>query len=435
MKRFSAFFLSLVFLFGLTGCSPAITAPSAPPTPLKFWCSIPYEDGPRQLVEDFNRTHPEIEVQYIYYANDTLGNDRLDKALDMEGDVDLCLSSARSNLVRRAEAGWLLPLNPLLTRREVDVESLYGPGAELFRLRDMLYSLPSRLFNQCILYNKEMFLDHGVPLPRAGWTYEEFLDAATQLSSETVYGYFSSQVEHGEPALAFLRAQLGPDWMYSEDGSGVWIDRPEVKYALEQYLLRTESGIEPDFTDNKTQRMCTEDLFLRGQAAMVMDRWTVRHVKDLERYPHDFQVGFATVPRLGGAEQDQLYTSVYSDDISIAASTLFPEEAMTFLMWYVNEGVHWLTPKGLIPCTVQISPADTAAALFAGSESLFDLNSVREVYLISQTARTPRYFTAIQEIQSILGQEFEKAFTGFCTVDEALAAAQSRANAAFEESK
>ena len=435
MKRFSAFLLSLALLMGLSGCGLTITPPSAAPVPLKFWCSIPYEDGPRQLLEDFNASHPDIEVQYVYYVNDEIGHGRLDKALATDGDVDLCLGSSRNHLLRRAERGWLLPLNGMLARRAVDVSTLYGPGAELFRLEDTYYSLPTRLFNQCILLNEQMFRDKGVPLPRAGWTYEEFLSAAQQLSGDGVYGYFSGQVDQGEPALAFLRAQLGEDWMYTEDGCGIAIDRPEVKYALDQYLYRSQSGIEPDFTANKTQRMLPEDMFLRGKAAMILDRWTVRHVKDLDRYPHDFKVGFATLPKLGGEDQKELFTSVYSDDISISASTLYPEEAMTFLLWYVTEGIHWLTPKGLIPCTLRISPADTAASLFAGSEQLFDMDSARAVYLTSQDARSPRYFTASQEIHYILGQEFEKAFTGACSVDEALKTAQRRAQTAFDESK
>ena len=432
MKRLLALVLSAALVLTLAACGLSLPAPHEAPAVLKFWSPIPYEAGAKRLVEEFNRTHPDIRVEYVSYVNDAVGNRRLDQALAQKGDVDVCISASRSALAYRASSGWLLALDPILAQNSIHVESLYGPGADLFQLDNVFYSLPSRLFNQCILYNQTMFLEKGIPLPRAGWTYEEFLDAAEKLTGDGVYGYFSESVDHGEPALQFLRAQLGDDWMYHEDGTAVCIDRPEVKSALNQYIARMDAGIEPDFLDNKIQRMQTEDLFLRGEAAMVLDHWTLHHVKDTERYPHSFVVGFATLPRLGGEEQKELYTSIYSDDLSIACHTTYPKEAMTFLLWYITDGMRWLAPMGRVPCALNISPADTAYSLFADSRQLFDLNSARSVYLTSQSARSPRYFTAVQQLQIILGEEFEKAFTGVCSVDEAVAAAQTRAQAAFE---
>ena len=432
MRRILALFLSAVLLVATAGCSLSLPAPAEPPVNLKFWSPLSYEDGPRQLVEDFNRTHPDIRVEYVYYANDPMGNKRLNDALAQRGDVDICLSATRSTLAFRAAGNWLLPLDPLLSQRAIDVNTMYGPGVELFRVNNVFYSLPSRLFNQCILYNREMFLEKGIPLPRTGWTYEEFLDAAQKLTGDGVYGYFSSLVDHGEPAVQFLRAQLGDDWMYTEDGSAVCIDRPEVRKALNQYLDRIQSGVEPDFIDNKTQRMNTEEMFLQGKAAMVLDRWTLHYVKDTDRYPHSFQVGFATLPKLGGEAQEAIYSSIYSDDISIAAHTDHPDASMTFLLWYITEGMQHLVPMGRVPCALHISPADTAARLFEDGRQLFDLNSARAVYLTSQAARSPRYFTALPEIQDILEEEFEKAFTGAATVDEAVKTAQARAQAAFD---
>ena len=431
MKRLSALILSALLFLVLTGCGLSLPAPDTAPVILKFWSPLPYEAGPRQLVEHFNQTHPEIQVEYVQYANDSVGNKQLDDALSQRGDVDVCLSDSRDALVHRAASGWFLPLSPLLDKSSIRLDSLYAPGADLFRLDGTYYSLPSRLFNQCILYNEQMFLDKGVPLPRAGWTYEEFLSAAEQLTGDGVYGYFNQLVDHGEPAVQFLRAQLGDDWMYSEDGTSVCIDRPEVRSALNRCIARMEAGIEPDFIDNKTQRMQTEELFLRGKAAMVLDHWTLHHIKDPERYPHSFKVGFATLPRTGGEEQTALYTSTYSDDLSITAQTNHPDEAMTFLLWYITDGMRWLAPLGRVPCTLQASPDDTAAVLFEDSQQFFDLDSARAVYLTSQAARSPRYYTAMQEIQQILEEEFEKAFTGFCSVDEAVKTAQTRAQTAF----
>ncbi|MEF9864590.1 MAG: hypothetical protein RR777_06555, partial [Christensenellaceae bacterium] len=78
MKKILSTILALTLLVGM--CTTAATAESKTVT-LQFWGAIPPENGPAELVDNWNASHPEIQVEYTRFVNDDAGNMKLETAL------------------------------------------------------------------------------------------------------------------------------------------------------------------------------------------------------------------------------------------------------------------------------------------------------------------------------------------------------------------
>lgn len=333
---------------------------------LQVWGAIPEENGPQEMVEAFNAEHQNIQVEYVLYTNDDAGNTKLDMSLMASGDADLFFSYNDTYLQKRVEAGNTLALKTMLESQGFDPVEAFGDGVTAYEMDGEYYMMPTVTSNDCILYNKAMFDEAGIDYPKAGWSYEEFLAAAKALSKDGVYGYYYPAWGGGQPATDMAKRVLGNNWMYTEDGSAVQIDRPEVKQSFQDYMDRVAKGIEVDFVDNKTQQMSPQDMLLQGKAAMVYGNWIVRNVKDTDTYPHDFVTGFATVPKLS-ADQDVLYTGSLGDYLSINSKSEHPEAAMEFMMWYIKGGMNPLAKSGRIPAYSGIDRDEIVELAFGDS--------------------------------------------------------------------
>lgn len=62
----------------------------------------------------------------------------------------------------------------------------FAPGTvDSYRVDGKLYGLPSLVNNYGYFYNIDLFRAAGVPLPKPGWTYKQFFDAAAKLTVKT----------------------------------------------------------------------------------------------------------------------------------------------------------------------------------------------------------------------------------------------------------
>ena len=293
------------------------------------------------------------------------------------------------------------------------------------------YSLPAKRITSTILYNQKMFDDAGIPYPSDDWTYDEFIDTARKLTkgegNDKVYGWFFPGYDAGQPALRMIESKLGLDWMYAPDGKSAAIDTDDVKDLTEKYLQRVEEGIEPSYVDVTTQKMEPANMLLTGKAAMVFGDWVVRNVKDTDNYPHDFKVGFARMPRLS-ADQENNYTTSYSDDLSINSKSQHPQEAMKFIKWYLEEGMDYVAPYARIPACKKYDADKVASLIFGEQSDLFDMESAKNIYLTPTDFYVRKNMPVATEINTILTEEFDKVFAGAQSVEETLQNAQKRAD-------
>jgi multiple sugar transport system substrate-binding protein len=227
-----------------------------------------------------------------------------------EGDVRLIEASDREDLLARLStsfAGGTPPdvfllnyrfygqfaargvLEPLEDR--VDESDEFEPGdffpqaLEAFRWDGVLTCLPQNVSSLVVYYNRHLFRRFGVPEPRRGWTWTEFVIRAAQLTRDAQ----GRQVTAGEPeqgaitpALFGLGVEptlirLAP-FVWSNGGELVDDDErptrftlqtPSALQALEEFLkLRSVYGVVP--TDVDVEAEDDETRFQNGRLAMLL---------------------------------------------------------------------------------------------------------------------------------------------------------------------
>ncbi len=441
LKKATALVLTAVMLSGmLSACgssSEETTGDSSEPVVLQWWGSFPEDQGPNQVCEAFNAIDPNVQVEYTRFVNDDSGNTKLDVSLMSDSSIDIFTSLNDVWLKKRVDSGYCYPMDELFESAGFDLGEYYDDTISQREIDGHYYSLPAKKMTYTILYNKDMFDEAGIDYPDPDWTYDEFLETARALTkgegNDKVYGYMYPGYDAGQPVTTMQIGLQGQNWMYAEDGSAA-IDTDVIKDVTEKYLARVEEGIEPSYVDITTQNMDVANMFLTEKAAMIFGDWVVRDVKDTDTYPHDFITGFANMPRLS-EDQEENYTTSYTDDMSINAKSEHVEEALDFIIWYLEEGMDYVAPFSRIPACTKYTEDELESLIFGDKTDLFDMDSARSVYLAGTGFSTRSNFTAAQEINTILTEEFEKVFAGAQSVEDTLANAQKRADEAIAKAE
>lgn len=130
------------------------------------------------VISAFQAKYPNYRVERVPLA---AGMDRRQVATTMlsQNDVDIVPAI---DLQAMVHDNLLLDLDPYISKSRFDLNAL-GPAVEQMRLSGKLYDLPYGMDAGSMVYNKQMFQAAGVPFPKAGWTWDDFRDAAQQLTS------------------------------------------------------------------------------------------------------------------------------------------------------------------------------------------------------------------------------------------------------------
>lgn len=90
--------------------SPGATKTSSEPIKLTLWGAVPSENGPQEVVDNWNKQHPDVQVEYVRFVNDDAGNLKLDTALISNQPVDMYVNYDFSLYEKRIKAGNALDL-------------------------------------------------------------------------------------------------------------------------------------------------------------------------------------------------------------------------------------------------------------------------------------------------------------------------------------
>jgi len=177
----------------------------------------------------------------------------------------------------------LAPVQPRLDDREVLDEADFAPAAlDAFRFDgEELTCMPQNVSSLEVYYNTDLFKSAGVPLPRAGWTWDEFLTAAKALTGGQRYGVGT------EPSLIrlapFVWSAGGEIVDDLEEPTTLSVDDGAARQGLDFFLdLQTEHGVAPPEREELAQD--SETRFLSGDLGMFLDSRkavpTLRTIKD-----------------------------------------------------------------------------------------------------------------------------------------------------------
>lgn len=263
--------------------------------------------GYTRMVEEFEQANPDLDVAVVPVATQDDLLARLTSSFAAEAPPEVFLVNSRS-YGRFAEQGALAPVQPFLDDSTMlSVDDFYPAPFDAFRGRDgQLACMPQNLSSLQVYYNQDLFRSAGVDLPRAGWTWPEFLAAAQALTGDGTYGVGT---EASLIRLAPFIWSAGGEVVDDEDDpTRLTVTEGAGRAGLDFFLdLQLRHGVVPP--EREEQSEDAETRFLRGGLGMYLDsRKAVPSLRTIEEFAWDV----APLPAApGGSPVSVLHTDAY----------------------------------------------------------------------------------------------------------------------------
>jgi multiple sugar transport system substrate-binding protein len=241
-----------------TGASPGASGPVSGTITVQAAGGEGELNALRELVAAFERAHPGTTVEFTGLAEQGQHVSKLGTSFAGGQPPDVFLLNYR-RFGRFAKQGVIDP--PALPEGEY-----YQPSLDAFTFGGSLLCLPQNVSSSVMYLNTALFAKAGVPLPKAGWTFDDLRATAAALKAK---GVKTIGFETGFRTVpAFVWAKGGEVVDSTDDPTVITLDTPEGRGALE-YLkgLLDDGGV--DATDAAASS--AEDRFARGELAMFVD--------------------------------------------------------------------------------------------------------------------------------------------------------------------
>ena len=451
MKKTIALLLALVMLLGLVACGASEPAPAtdaAPEAPaesgkpaeeqpketitLQMWGGVQGEYGYDQMVENFNKEFADkgIQVEYTRYVNDDDGNLQLETYLMGGNDIDIYMGyGGTDRLFSRIDAGLALDLTSYLETAGFDpVAELGENNVAGYIYNDKYYALPTKYENKnWMVVNADMFEAAGIELPLNGWTYAEFEEAAQKLTAgegqDKVYGMFWNLNSGWKNAISFIGANLGKYQTYTdESATATNMDHELWQKGLQLIVDSQNDGWGVSLEAEMADGLDFNNTFLAGKVAMSSGIYNLRTIKDLEKYPHDFETAIVPYPVPDETYLDEWSYSSYpgaGDLILVNPKSEHVDEAVQFVLWYIQGGMAPLASGGRIPLWKGFD-ANMVVEALCQTEGVFNVDSIKAYMGVEKTnAYTTIAGSADSKIATIKKEEMQAALLGQLSVEEA----------------
>lgn len=409
---------------------------------LKMWGGVQGEYGYDQMVENFNKEFADkgIQIEYTRYVNDDDGNLQLETYLMGGNDIDIYMGyGGTERLFSRIDAGLALDMGPYLEARGFDpIAELGENNVASYIYNDTYYALPTKYENKCwMVVNADMFKEAGIELPLNGWTYAQFEEAAKKLTTgegqDKVYGMFWNMNAGWKNAIDFIGATLGKYKTYTDDTcTATSMDNEVWQKGLQLIVDSQEDGWGVSLEQEVADGLGFNNTFLEGKCAMSSGIFNLRVIKDLEKYPHDFETALVPYPVPGESYlADSWSYADYpgaGDLILVNPKSEHIEEAMDFVLWYIQGGMAPLASGGRIPLWTGFD-ADLIVDALCQTEGVFNVESIKAYMGVDASkAYTTLASSADSKIATIKQEEMQAALYGQKTVEQACQDMKTRAD-------
>lgn len=240
------------------GAAEEAAAPSGEPVTITFYQRGYVEGGEdagsvntKLAVDAFMAAHPNITVNIVGIPWTAEGDTKLETALASGQDINVFRVTS-PNLPRYAKQGVLSAIEPYLT--DEDRADFYESGFDVARVDGEVWAWPLWVTAISIFANTELFEERGVELPSMEdpWTYDEFVEAAKQLTwtrddGTEQYGFTSSSKWGAVEYYPLMYIDGGR--ILSADGKTFVQNQPEGVSAMQKVadLALVHKVTPPDF--------------------------------------------------------------------------------------------------------------------------------------------------------------------------------------------
>jgi ABC-type glycerol-3-phosphate transport system substrate-binding protein len=194
------------------------------------------------LEEEFERLHPDIDVQFVFMPWDDY--EKKTQAMMLANECDVYQVPALAVL---ADQNLLEPLEPYIQRDKFDLNIFLDGQVEGWKVagpkdtEHRIYSLPLLGDSRFIMYDKKIFDDWGVPYLSKNPTVEEVMEKAAKMTGknpktgEQNYG-FAWRGMDSDDTLTNLCEYYGGQW-----GSGLRNKELKMEFNSPQYVKAAQT--------------------------------------------------------------------------------------------------------------------------------------------------------------------------------------------------
>ena len=441
MKRRMIMLLLLAFAVALTGCgSNGANAPSGgsngasggeksgnaaknaqgetkEPVKIKFYTykANKPEEPFVQAVNAFNAMQDEIEVEYVDLVqnNDAVEfANKLDVLLASGEKVDVVHTANMDQVVARAARGVFEPLDDYFKRAGIAPADEYVLNPVL---DGKTYGMIATSSQFLVAFNKDILEKSGLPLPQMGWTWNEFREYAKKMTTADHYGsYFHTWGEYPN-VIAYTEL---PHPQLKEDMT-LQFDHPSYKYFFElrRAMEKEDKSVQP-YEEILASKNHILQPFFEGKVGMIpVGSFIVRAGTLLDKFPHEFQMVYAPIPR--SPEQTELgLTNISGSFLAMGANSEAKDAAYTFMRWLSTEGATHLKD---IPGWKKADGKQLLGEFFGEHANLIDIDSLSNVLFHSETKMLPTTVAVPygSELKTVVENGFTKYMLDNTTFEEA----------------
>lgn len=283
----------------------------------------------KDIVAEWNSRNPQIQVEYQQVDWGSI-QDYLTTSFQAKNVPDV-FHYESNPVLDFGNRGFLLDLGPLIPA-EMKQDILPGAWKTVTDAKGAIYGIPYLIEPLIVLYNKKLFTQAGVALPKDGdvWTWDDLRRTAKALTSGQQFGCAIPLRNAGNRILN-LSVGFGGDY-FAKTG-----DKFAVKVgAEEKQLLSTILTMlyEDKSCSTETLGLGSAEVipgFLAGKYAMLPGVGAFVRQQIIEKAPKDFAWG--VLPPLKAKNQDQ---GSVSQTFSIPKDSKYPREAMQFITFALN---------------------------------------------------------------------------------------------------
>jgi len=404
--------------------APAKEAPTAEPPKeaakvkirATVWLGDAELDALGKLTEAYQKTHPNIEVEWInIVGGGNYGRDKL-QTMIAGGDAPDLMMLNTGQFEQLATRGALKPLNDFIDAEKFDL-SIYWPQAiEGITYQGKMYGLPRDMSNVILYYNKDLFDKAGVAYPTDAWTWDDLAVAAKKLTVDANNDGKPEQWGFAVNNIVWVWAGFvwgnGGD-VLSADRKTCLLEDPKTIEALNFYYgLLTKEHVSPPPGALPEQGWAGDWMTTQSVAMGLFGPWWRPSLVTMEK-PFKWDVAYPPKAPTTGKRGSVVYTDMWG----MSPSSKVPNETWDFMKYITSEEgqklwTELIGARSISP--VKVVAQSDAWLHYGGSTGEIILDS------LSFSQVPPVNFGNANEVETIWDQELGLVVAGQETVEEAV---------------
>ena len=273
----------------------------------------------KKIAEGFEKKHPKVDVKYVNVPFGEAQNKFKNAAQAGAGAPDVIRSEVAWT-PEFADLGYLAPLDGTAALKDQD--DFLEQAAASTKYKDKTYAVPQVIDSMGIFYNKKIFAEAGVEIPK---TIADLKTVSKKIKDKTGKTGLYLRGDDAYWFLSFLSGEGGD--LVDADSKTVTVDKPEGVKAFETVKDLVDSGAaKTDATDGWENMQSS---FKDGKVAMMINGpWAVADTLTGKEFTDKANLGITPVPAgsaAQGAPQGGHNLAVYAGSKNLDASYAFVE--------------------------------------------------------------------------------------------------------------